>query len=185
MARARCSHNAPRPPRRLAWGTFTCSRQEDLAPLAPPPETRARDLGEHSARGRYVGQHVPTETTRHPAKDRASPDGDVNVFERPMRTEKQNTQRPGPPHAPRARVTPAQSVPFTRRHGLPRCLAEQVDAPPSKGGAPSRASGFEPQSIDGGGSTPRARVPVQVRFLRRREGRGPSRMVAGKSAQGL
>ena len=41
-----------------------------------------------------MGQHVPTEATRHTAKDRASPDGDVNVFERPMRTEKQNTQRP-------------------------------------------------------------------------------------------
>ena len=27
-------------------------------------------------------------------------------------------------------------------------MAEQVDAPPSKGGAPTRASGFDPQSID-------------------------------------
>ena len=134
MARARISHNDARPPRRLAWGTFTCSRQEDLAPLAPPPETRARDLGEHSARGRYVGQHVPTEATRHPAKDRASPDGDVNVFERPMRTEKQNTQRPVKITAATRCTSPAQSAPFTRRHGLSRSGRPSGEPPNSSFG---------------------------------------------------
>ena len=43
--------------------------------MAPPPVTRARDLGEHSARGRYVGQHVPTEATRHQQGTRPSKTG--------------------------------------------------------------------------------------------------------------
>src|SRR5699024_4051165 len=62
--------------------------------------------------------------------------------------ERASRERPGHNHATTARQTPAQPAPSPRRHGLSRCLAEQVDAPPSKGGAPSRASGFEPQSID-------------------------------------
>ena len=99
-------------PRPVSAGAL--SHAADKTTLGRLPAT---GIGEHSAVRRLTVQRRSTQH-RHPAKDRASPDGDVNVFERPMRTEKQNTQRPADHYTPHGRTSPAQSVPFTRRHGL-------------------------------------------------------------------
>src|SRR5690606_12091312 len=98
--------------------------------LPRTPARLARGPQLNSARGRYVGQTVPTEATRHPAKDRASPDGDVNVFERPMRTEKQNTQRPESLPLPYAGAT----LPMPQAWATPAGVAAMLEHP----GRPTR-----------------------------------------------
>ena len=73
--------------------------------LPSPADSRASGpagIGEHSARGRYVGQHVPTEATRHQQGTGPSKTG----------KDRQITT----PHT--GSTSPAQSAPFTRRHGL-------------------------------------------------------------------
>ena len=86
----------------------------------------ATGIGEHSAVRRLTVQRRSTQH-RHPANDRASPDGDVNVFERPMRTEKQNTQRPADHYSHALHIT-----------GTVRAFHEGARAAPMLGGTGRR-----------------------------------------------
>src|SRR5690606_27211771 len=77
----------------------------------------AKGIGEHSARGRYVGQHVPTEAARHNA-----------VLPGPASKARQITaSRTGS-------TSPAQSAPFTRRHGLSSASSGSRPRPPGREG---------------------------------------------------
>src|SRR5699024_6266309 len=70
--------------------------------------------------------------------------------------ERASRERPGHNHANTARQTPAQSAPFTRRHGLSRCLVERIH-PSLKRTCPNGHPGSNP-----GTATNPPHVPVRL-----------------------